>query len=213
MSSTPPASPTLEPNVPTRLDPIAGLLSYLIPGLGQISQGRVGKGLLFFFSLYALFFYGMALGQWTNVYLPSTDRASSNVLSRVINDLYSRPHFAGQFFVGVAAWPAVYQYRQYDDNKEVGPVFGRYQRAPREPEINRRQRDENKRWDLGWVYTVIAGVLNILVIYDALAGPAFREVAAKEPKKDEKEPEKVQEKLPEPLPETPIETPKEPVTP
>ena len=63
------------------------------------------------------------------------------------------------------------------------------------------------------MYTVIAGVLNILVIYDALAGPAFREVAAKEPKKDEKEPEKVQEKLPEPLPETPIETPKEPVTP
>jgi hypothetical protein len=25
------------------------------------------------------------------------------------------------------------------------------------------------------VYTVIAGVLNVLVIYDALAGPAFRE--------------------------------------
>ena len=31
------------------------------------------------------------------------------------------------------------------------------------------------RWDLGWVYTVIAGVLNILVIYDAFAGPAFAE--------------------------------------
>jgi hypothetical protein len=27
--------------------------------------------------------------------------------------------------------------------------------------------------DLGWVYTVIAGVLNIMVIYDAFAGPAF----------------------------------------
>ena len=35
------------------------------------------------------------------------------------------------------------------------------------------QRDSDKRWDLGWVYTVIAGVLNVLVIYDALAGPAF----------------------------------------
>ena len=28
----------------------------------------------------------------------------------------------------------------------------------------------------GWVYTVIAGVLNILVIYDGFAGPAFARV-------------------------------------
>ena len=35
------------------------------------------------------------------------------------------------------------------------------------------QRDGDKTWDLGWVYTVIAGVLNIMVIYDALTGPAF----------------------------------------
>jgi hypothetical protein len=32
------------------------------------------------------------------------------------------------------------------------------------------------------VYTVIAGVLNVLVIYDALAGPAFGPGAAAEPK-------------------------------
>ena len=42
-----------------------------------------------------------------------------------------------------------------------------------EGELNDLQRDSDKRWDLGWVYTVIAGVLNIMVIYDALAGPAF----------------------------------------
>jgi hypothetical protein len=41
--------------------------------------------------------------------------------------------------------------------------------------LNKLQRDGDKTWDLGWVYTVIAGVLNVLVIYDALAGPAFRE--------------------------------------
>ena len=43
----------------------------------------------------------------------------------------------------------------------------------------------NKTWDLGWVYTVIAGVLNVLVIYDALAGPAFGKTDAKHD--DEKE--------------------------
>jgi len=56
--------------------------------------------------------------------------------------------------------------------------------TPTEDELNKLQRDGNKRWDLGWVYTLIAGVLNLLVIYDALAGPAVRdedlEEAAKE---------------------------------
>ena len=35
--------------------------------------------------------------------------------------------------------------------------------------------------ELAWVFTVIAGVLNILVIYDAVAGPAFIAVAGKPP--------------------------------
>ena len=37
----------------------------------------------------------------------------------------------------------------------------------------RLQRDGDKTWDLAWVYTVIASVLNVMVIYDAFAGPAF----------------------------------------
>ena len=52
-------------------------------------------------------------------------------------------------------------------------MLGHYMQAPSETKLNELQRDGNKRWDLGWVYTVIAGVLNVLVIYDALAGPAF----------------------------------------
>ena len=39
--------------------------------------------------------------------------------------------------------------------------------------LNGDQRDSDKTWDLGWVYTVIAGALNVLVIYDAVAGPAM----------------------------------------
>ena len=34
-----------------------------MPGLGQIVQGRLGKGLLFFVCLYTLFFYGLFLGR------------------------------------------------------------------------------------------------------------------------------------------------------
>ena len=74
---------------PRELQTLPGLLSFLVPGLGQIYQGRVGKGVLFFVSIYALFFYGMYLGSGAvkagepektytvsgNVYLPHMPEA------------------------------------------------------------------------------------------------------------------------------------------
>src|ERR671934_2379105 len=91
--------------------PWAGFLSYLVPGLGQIAQGRVGKGLLFLVCLYGLFFTGMYLGNWQNVYIPDT-AAQNNPwrLPRPVANLYNRLHFVGQFWIGVAAWPAIWQY-------------------------------------------------------------------------------------------------------
>ena len=64
-------------------------------------------------------------------------------------------------------------------------LFGTFQRAPSEDELNQLQRNGNKRWDLGWVYTVIAGVLNLLVMYDAFAGPMFRDPPPGSEKKDD----------------------------
>jgi hypothetical protein len=176
------ASPTTtDPLIPpVKLDPLAALLSYLIPGLGQIYQGRVGKGLLFFGGLYLLFFYGMWMGQWRNVWLPDADglpavALAGQDLGGAAKAVSYRPQFLGQFWIGTAAWPAVYQYIVYDPAKDAAPVFGKFERTPDEKELNNLQRNGNKRWDLGWVYTVIAGVLNLLVIYDAFAGPMFRE--------------------------------------
>ncbi|MBI1914307.1 MAG: hypothetical protein HYS12_06155 [Planctomycetes bacterium] len=198
--------------------PLPAFLSYLVPGLGQITQGRVGKGILFFVCVMSLFFYGQYLGNWSNVYLPDTSGEPNNLnLPPLAADLYNRPQFLGQFWVGVAAWPAVLQYMAYDPDAESGPLFGTYQRYPYEtrseretaddaddPAVRKRfrkegrerpgnealkpnvalidykgktlnelQREGDKRWDLGWVFTVIAGVLNVMIIYDALAGPAF----------------------------------------
>ena len=109
------ANPATEKNPPPENGPTAALLSYLVPGLGQIYQGRVGKGVLFFVCIYTLFFYGMSLGSWRNVYLPETTRQNNDEsnnpwgLPRPLANLYNRPHFAGQFWVGIAAWPALYQ--------------------------------------------------------------------------------------------------------
>src|SRR5579862_7382096 len=60
---------------------LAGLLSYLVPGLGQISQGRVGKGVLFMVSLLGMFFFGMYLGDWKNVYVPPDVKENGLVCS------------------------------------------------------------------------------------------------------------------------------------
>ncbi len=167
------ANPKAPPTVTPTYSPTPALLSLLVPGLGQIYQGRTGKGILFLVCIYALFFYGMAMGSWKNVYIPDTSRFNDPLqlakTSPALADLYNRPQYLGQFWGGVVAWPAIVQY----NSKAPNWLLGSLERTPPETELNELQTNGDKTWDLGWVYTVIAGVLNILVIYDALAGPAF----------------------------------------
>jgi len=174
---------------PAELDFVAGFLSYLIPGLGQIKRGKIGKGILFCVCVHALFFWGMALGQWKNVYLPRADdmgRYRKNELGLGISiprPIWYRIPFVGQFCVGVAAWPALIQWYAYADEtsadfkpEEAGnglPVLGTFMRTPTEAELNQLQTEGDKTWELGWIFTVIAGALNLLVIFDAFAGPTF----------------------------------------
>ncbi len=165
------------PPPPIKYDFLGALLSYLVPGLGQMTQGRFGKGILFFVSLYGLFFYGWLLGSKKNVYLPDYHSGETSIVSRLASDLYTRFQFVGQFPIGMAAWPAIYQYVVSVQGNEKPPLNG-FMSSPSLEELNNLQRNGDKTWDLGWVYTVIAGVLNVLVIYDALAGAAFREVRA-----------------------------------
>jgi TM2 domain-containing membrane protein YozV len=180
-------------------NPVAAVLSYLIPGLGQIYQGRIGKGVLFFVCVYTLFFVGVYLGSGTvhlkkktgdelspytvetytitsNVYLPDTAEQNNPFnLPRLLANLYNRPQFAGQFWVGIAAWPAIWQYLNYDKTQQEqgDPLLGNFERTPSEASLNALHTSGDKLMELGWVFTVIAGVLNVMVIYDALAGPAF----------------------------------------
>ncbi len=168
--SNPASAPKAPPTVPPTFSFLPAILSYLVPGLGQIYQGRVGKGVLFFVCIYTLFFYGMALGHWDNVYIPDTARVNNPLnLDPTLANLWNRPQYLGQFWVGIAAWPAIIQYRSAQPNW----LLGEFQRTPQESLLNELQTNGDKTWDLGWVYTVIAGVLNIMVIYDALTGPAF----------------------------------------
>jgi hypothetical protein len=188
MANAEPSNNSVQAPRPVSL--FAGVLSYIVPGLGQIYQGRVGKGLLFLVCLYGLFFTGMAMGEWKNVYLPDLAKDADDIrpwdnnvwhLPRPLTflaNVYNRPHFAGQFWIGAAAWPAIWQYNNMNvPSKETSPFWHDFDRGPRDFQddqaMNQFLTNSDKTPDLGWVYTVIAGVLNILVIYDAFAGPAF----------------------------------------
>lgn len=179
------------------LSPLGGLLSLLVPGFGQIYQGRIAKGILFFACIYLMFFYGFAMGQGKNVFLRKTEHIQNPWnLNPFFADLYNRPQYAAQFWTGVVAWPALWQYYHSPDGKnndqggdvarDKETIFGSFQRAPSEKELNDLQRNTDKSWDLAWVMTVIAGVLNILVVYDAVAGPAFGHAPPKKEEDDQK---------------------------
>jgi hypothetical protein len=139
----------------------------------------------------------MYLGHGLNVYLPDETKLPRMFLVNKGNAIFRdgveltgfsaavghRIHFLGQFWIGVAAWPAIWQYSHYEEAREPNGLFGSFQRMPAESKVNQIQNEDDKSWDLGWVFTVIAGVLNIMVIYDALAGPAFgrSDIPAREP--------------------------------
>lgn len=191
--SEPNSSSRAAEETPRNYSLLAGFLSYLVPGLGQICQGRIGKGLLFMICLLGMFYYGMSLGSWSNVYLPDTFREDRMQMlpigKRLGAALVDRLPFVGQFWIGLSAWPAIAQYnRVWPVQEQTSAFWHDYQHERSEEAINDLQRNSDKgTWDLGLVCTVIAGVLNILVIYDAYAGPAFAGETSSTPARREEE--------------------------
>ncbi|MGF1578509.1 MAG: DUF6677 family protein [Gemmataceae bacterium] len=184
MASSEKKTPDVKLSVP-ETSPLAAFLSYLVPGLGQMYQGRVAKGVLFLLSLYALFFFGMYLGNWRNVYIYKQKAPVPQAGVNLGSMFSSKARFFGQVWIGVAAWPAILQYNSATKH----PLFGDFQTMPTQAEIKAFLQNSDKRPDLGWMYTVIAGMLNIFVIYDAYAGPALGEAEQKPNKDDDPDPD------------------------
>ena len=82
---------------------VAGILAYLVPGAGHLFQGRTAKGLIYFFSILGLFFWGQKMGEGMVVYnLPE----KGSVLK------YVSLSYAAQLGAGVSALPAFLQNRR-----------------------------------------------------------------------------------------------------
>ena len=150
---------------------VAALLAWMLPGLGHIYQGRTGKGILFFVCVLGTFIYGMYLGGGKVVYAATEWEQQY------------RWQYLCQLGVGLPATPMLYQRSRARED----PEYTGFMAPPRQGPVPwaddsgnvTQQPNELAMWivkyhpyfELGTVYTVIAGLLNVLVICDAAAGP------------------------------------------
>jgi hypothetical protein len=204
------ASPSDETALEINLkDPrLAAFLAWLVPGLGHIYQGRTGKGVLFFACIVGTFLYGLYIGDGRVVYASTADVFSRQFLERW--------QYLCQVGVGLPALPALVQRERMQQRKEplVADWFMRPPHKNPPPDLpegfqsldqsDRRRRvqhpDELAKWnydlgeyfEIGTVFTVIAGLLNILAIYDAYGGPLILP-PEEEKKRDDKSPGKTTE--------------------
>lgn len=177
---------TTDSEIPLKNRSLAALLALTLPGMGHFYQGRYGKGALYLVCILGLYLVGFALGDASNVYWTWVNplRDPENF----------RLYYLGQFWVGLPAWPAVIQatllHRGYE------PLINGFMAAPMlDPAMTdgvreviqgvvRRVFSLHQKYgglkEIGDIYTTIAGLLNVLAIYDAYEGPAHRDETIRE---------------------------------
>ncbi len=213
--SQPPRIVAISPDDGSAIDlrnpALAAVLSWAVPGLGQLYQGRTAKGGLFMAAILCTFVCGLWLGGGKVVYAswPADGPAGGR---RGIGKLLVQP-FVCQVAVGLVALPALVQAAQLEGPARqpfmlggglvpvgfMAPPLapGQYvsrayadrlvRHAPGfnaddffdKPPLKQFRRDQLAQWhrqlgkfyEIGTLYTMLAGMLNLLVIYDAWAGP------------------------------------------
>ena len=171
MSESNVAPPESEP-VPINLrNPyVAGFLAWLVPGLGHYYQKRYHKALIFFLCITPTFLVGCALASGTEVGI-----ARNVYLSWRKGDM--RGWWLAQGSLGPAAIPSVIQAWQINSGQE--PMFGSLMAPPKRfdddrlgfPPVLDIIRQKLPYFELGTYLVVIAGLMNLLVIFDAIDGP------------------------------------------
>lgn len=159
--------------VDLRNRPLAALLAWLVPGAGHVYQRRHAKGAIYFCSILMTWIIGFSLGGYHVVY------ASWQPGDK-------RWHYFLQAGMGGAALPALLQTKHMNDftdsrgwtRDDYQPLWGGFM-APPHRRVFEEATDEISAWyarygagyEMGTWFTMIAGLLNILVIYDAYSGP------------------------------------------
>ncbi len=166
---SPPSPDVIE--VDLRNNGFAAFLAWLWPGAGHIYQRRYGKGVLFMVCIMGTYCFGLSLGHGHVVHA-AWDWEKDN----------RRWQYGCQVCVGIPAFPAIIQRMRV--NSKRPPLFKGVMAPPyplerREAVLSEWHRKLGNAFELGTLYTVVAGLLNVLAIYDAYAGP-FMSVSDRE---------------------------------
>lgn len=199
-------SPDDGATIDLRSPTVAAVLSWLVPGLGQLYQGRRLKGLLFMAVLVPVFLAGLWLGEGRVVYASwkpgetrwaflcqagiGTAAVPAVLQSWRLQGPAREPFFRSSLFAppvsrgqpvspAYAARIAATDPDLDDDDFSPLPPWQQFRPIPRGGALDRRPADQLSVWqtrlgrffEYGTLYTMLAGMLNLLVIYDAWSGP------------------------------------------
>jgi hypothetical protein len=173
---------------------LAALLAWGIPGLGHWYQGRLAKAALYFLCIVGLFAFGLYLSSSNE---PCRQGRGKIGYGRAVYFAWRKDdhHLAYlcQICVGLPALPALVQANRMAHRQEVW--LNGFMAPPRPPYMSFEDPNANQPTldDLNYqlrgfgvaeLFTMVAGLLNVLAIYDAWAGPVVILPAKKKEEED-----------------------------
>ncbi len=136
---------------------LAAFLAWLIPGAGHYYQRRYFKSAIFSISILSTFLIGMLVGGGHCVY------ASWNKVDARLAVCAASGRGIARLACGLPA---------YRVNKNLPPALGGFMAPPASiNDLSEWNEKSSSGFDMGTLYTMIAGLLNILVVFDAWGGP------------------------------------------
>lgn len=198
------ASAANQPKIDLKNPLLAAVLSFILPGAGHFYQGRIGKGIVFCVCVLGLFLYGLVLS--------SGDVGWGRAVYWKWTPDDHRFYYFGQVCIGVPAFPALIQSNLV--NKGQYPFLYGFMAPPISTqrvvnnhgqlhyesltaeslaEQNKKynytfhqiRKELNKDFELGTLFTTVAGLLNLLVVFDAAGGIVIEDDDKKKKKKTE----------------------------
>lgn len=142
--------------------PLAVALAWLVPGLGHFYQRRWGKGVLYAVCILGLYTIGLLLGGGRNLFWTWTNPLANSEGFRF--SFLCQGSFGIPFLLGVLQ--ATLKYYGH------APILWGILAEPSQSTLNALHPALGKFVEVAWLYITIAGLLNVLAIFDAYEGPA-----------------------------------------
>ncbi len=172
----------------------AAFLAWCWPGAGHFYQRRWAKGYLFMICVLSTFFYGLFIGRGHVVYASfRTNDFRWQYVCQLGAGAVALPAVAQAIKTQDGGEPFFVTCERHgpnsatpflpvtDENPARGDTLKDGFMAPPAGEIDPRNNDVLGQWniemkhlfEIGTLFTVVAGLLNLLAIYDAFCGPAI----------------------------------------